>query len=233
MSAIGVLNEKPLHASLKTWYAQPNDRFEVPLDGYVIDIVRDDLLIEIQTKSFASMKSKLNKLIHTHPIRLVHPIAQEKWILKLATTEDGDDVRRKSPKRGRVEDVFWELVSFPHLLTHDNFSLEVLMIREEEVWRYVGNQGHRRRGWRKRGWRTEERRLLEVVAQHRLDTYVDWLALLPDSLPETFTTKELAEGLGIRRALAQKMAYCLREMKVIDVLGKQGRSILYQVMASG
>jgi hypothetical protein len=36
-------------ASLKKWYAQPGDRFEVPVDGFVIDIVRDDLLLDIQT----------------------------------------------------------------------------------------------------------------------------------------------------------------------------------------
>ena len=38
---------KPLHASLKAWYAEAGDRFEVAVDGYVIDLVRDDLLIEI------------------------------------------------------------------------------------------------------------------------------------------------------------------------------------------
>jgi hypothetical protein len=32
------------------------DRFEVPVDGFVIDIVRDDLLIEIQTRNFSSLK---------------------------------------------------------------------------------------------------------------------------------------------------------------------------------
>ncbi len=38
MSGIGLLNEKPLHASLKKWYAQPEDRFEVTVDGFVIAI---------------------------------------------------------------------------------------------------------------------------------------------------------------------------------------------------
>lgn len=39
-SGIGTLNEKPLHAALKGWYARPGDRFEVPVDGYLVDIVR-------------------------------------------------------------------------------------------------------------------------------------------------------------------------------------------------
>jgi hypothetical protein len=56
MSGIGLLNEKPLHASLKQWYSRPGDRFEVPIDRFVIDIVRGDLLIEIQTRNLAAIK---------------------------------------------------------------------------------------------------------------------------------------------------------------------------------
>jgi len=35
---IGTLRERPLHASLKRWYAEPDDRTEVAVDGYVIDL---------------------------------------------------------------------------------------------------------------------------------------------------------------------------------------------------
>ncbi len=59
MSGIGLLNEKPLHASLKEWYAQPGDRFEQPVDGYVVDVVREGLLLEIQTANFSSIKTKM------------------------------------------------------------------------------------------------------------------------------------------------------------------------------
>jgi hypothetical protein len=37
---IGTLNEKPLHEALKKWYARPGDKFEVPVDGSIADIVR-------------------------------------------------------------------------------------------------------------------------------------------------------------------------------------------------
>ena len=49
MNTIGTLNEKPLHAALKDWCARPGDQFEVFVDGFVVDIVRGNLLIEIQT----------------------------------------------------------------------------------------------------------------------------------------------------------------------------------------
>src|SRR5690349_24776811 len=103
MPGVGLLNEKALHASLKQWYARQGDRFEVPVSGFVIDIVRDDLLIEIQTGSFASIKSKLSRLVRSHQVRLVYPIVQEKWIIRSATGDPGRVLRRKSPKRGRLE----------------------------------------------------------------------------------------------------------------------------------
>jgi hypothetical protein len=222
MSGIGLLNEKSLHASLKEWYAQPGDRFEVPVDGYVIDIVRGDLLLEIQTGNFASIKPKLASLARSHRIRLIYPIAQEKWIVQHARKGSRAGTRRKSPKRGRLEDLFWETVSIPGLLADRNFSLEVLMIREEEARRY-----DRRRSWRRRGWVIEERRLLEVVGRKLFEEPSHWLAFLPET-SEPFTAKDLSDAMGIRLDLAQNMAYCLREARVVRSIGRRGRANLYR-----
>jgi len=219
---IGLLNEKHLHASLKAWCARPGDRLETNVDGFVIDIVRGDLLLEIQTRNFSAIKTKLMRLAESHPIRVIHPIAREKWIVKRAKKR-GRAVRRKSPRTGRVEDLFWEVVSVPQLLSHPNFSIEVLLIKEEETRRHDG-----RRGWRRKGWVTEERRLLEVVEHRLLEKPDDWLGLLPEGL-ESFTVADLARAGGIRANLAQKMAYCLRKAGFIHLAGKRGRAYLYSV----
>jgi hypothetical protein len=224
MSRIGLLNEKPLHASLKQWYARPGDRLEVPVDGFVIDIVRDDLLIEIQTRNFASINSKLCKLTQSYQVRLVYPVVREKWIVRSAIGNGGIAVRRKSPKRGRLEDLFFELVSIPQLLSNPNFSLEVLMISEEEVRRY----DRRRKPWRTKGWTIEGRRLVGVLDRRLFGNTADWLSFVPDGL-QSFTTKDLATVATTRRDLAQKMAYCLRQAKMIELIGKQGRGNLYRV----
>jgi hypothetical protein len=223
MSRIGLLNEKPLHASIKEWYARTEDQFEVPVDGFVIDIVRDELLIEIQTGSLASIKSKLTNLLRSHRVRLIYPIAQEKRIVKLGKNDESVTTGRKSPKRGRMEDQFWEMVSFPKLMADTNFSLEVLLIRAEEVWRYDG-----KRSWRRRGWVVDERRLLEVVEQRLFLEPADWNVFVPKDLG-SFTARDLAEATGIRGRLAQRMSYCLRQAGAIDLIGKQGRANLYRV----
>lgn len=222
MSKIGTLNEKPLHEALKRWYARPGDLFEVPVDGSVIDIVRGDLLIEIQTRNFSAIKRKLEKLLINHPVRLVYPIPSEKWIVKLA--EDGDSrvSRRRSPKRCTYEHVFYELVRLPELLKHPNFSIELLLIEEEEVRRYDGV-----RGWRRRGWVTDERRLLRVVDRRILNSPADMHTFIPETLAEPFSVSELAAATNTSRNLAQKIVYCLRAMGCVTPAGKKANAILY------
>jgi hypothetical protein len=219
---INTYNEKSLHASLKQWYAQPGDRLEVRMDGYIIDLVRGDLLVEIQTGSFSPLKRKLARLAEQHPVRLVFPIAQEKWIVRLPQDEHAQPLRRKSPKRGRVEQVFQQLVYLPTLLEHDNFSLEVLLIREEEVRRHEENKA-----WRRRGWVTHERRLLEVVNRQVFESPQDLAGLLPAALESPFTVRQLAEQSGQPEWLTRKMIYCLCKMNLLTQCGKRGRARLY------
>jgi len=59
----------------------------------------------------------------------------------------------------------------------------------------------------------------------------DWLGFLPEGL-ESFTTRDLAVAMDMRKALAQKMAYCLQKGRVIELIGKQGRANLYRVAGS-
>jgi len=214
--------ETTLHNQLKNWYARPGDVIEAPVDGYLIDILREDLLVEIQTRSFSSLRIKLETLLPHHPVRLVHPIANEKWIVRQAESKAKPGKRRKSPKRGRVEHVFKELVYIPHLVDDPNFSLEILLTREEEHWVDDG-----RGSWRRKGWRVAERYLLEVVERVELVSPTDYLGLLPDDLPDPFTTLDLAQQAGIPRRLAQQMAYSLRAMQLIQIADTKGRERFY------
>lgn len=222
MTSIGSLNEKPLHAALKEWYRRPGDGVEVPVDGFVVDLVRDGVLIEIQTRGFSAMRRKLDLLLDSHPIRLVHPVAAEKWIVKMGS-DDEPVSRRKSPKRGITADLCEELVSFPSLLSHPNFTVEVALVHEEEVRRPD------EQAWRRRGWGIEERRLIEVVDVTEFGSPKALLDLLPEGLPDPFTTADLATGLGRSRHLAQEVAYCLRESGAVSVEGRDRRGIRYRL----
>jgi len=223
---IGTLREKSLHASLKSWYAQAGDNVEVQVDGFVIDVVRDDVLIEVQTSGFSSMKNKLATLLDLgHEIRVVHPIPAQKWIVKV-DLDDTIMTRRRSPKHGRITDVFSELVGIAALTTHPNLAIEVILTEEEEHRRQAPG-----RSWRRHGWTIVERRLIDVVDRRLISTNEDLAALLPSGLPQPFTTSDLATTLERPRRLAQQMTYCLRGAGVIDVVGKSGNAVVYAVCA--
>ncbi len=221
---IGTLREKPLHASLKRWYARAGDRVEVPVDGFVIDLVREDLLIEVQTRGFSSMKQKITTLLDLgHRVRVVHPIPIDKWIVKVDA--DGTVLsRRRSPRHGNPTDVFAELVSFPNLLADPHLEIDVILTNEEEYRRHTPD-----RSWRRKGWTIEERRLIDVVDTLLISNTDDLAALLPAGLSDPFTTADLATELGRPRRSAQQMAYCLRIADVIVAVGKRGNTVEYRV----
>ena len=143
MNKIGCLNEQPLHAALKNWYAGSEGRIEAHIDEFIVDVLIHGTVIEIQTGNFSSIKAKLEYLITGYNVKLVYPIAAEKWLLKYPKDESEQSKKRKSPKRGCREEVFGELVSFPHLLCSDNFSLELAMINEQEVRIFTGEKSWR------------------------------------------------------------------------------------------
>lgn len=219
---IGTLGEKSLHSALKKWYARPKDQLEVEVNGFHIDIIRRNLLIEIQTANFHSLKRKLTTLMEKHPVRLVFPIAQEKWIVRVAKDGTTHLGRRKSPKKENIFSLFDELVYIPGLITHPNFSLEIILIQKEEL-RCDDGTG----SWRRNGLRIADHCLLDVLNRHIFKDPSDFLALIPPGLGEPYSTKDLAESIDQPRRVAQQVAYCLRHMGAIDVVGKKGNSLLY------
>ena len=49
---IGLLNESSLHASLKAYIEPDETKYEIQYNGYIVDILRDDGVVEIQTASY-------------------------------------------------------------------------------------------------------------------------------------------------------------------------------------
>jgi hypothetical protein len=217
---IGTLNEGALHARLKEWYYRPGDMLEQRVGGYVVDLVRDDLLVEFQTGGFAPLRRKLAALLEMHRVRLVASVPVSRRIVRLS--DNGEILSaRRSPKRGCLHDVFDRLVSIPALLGHPGFELEVLLTQEEERRMLRPGGAYRRHGWVVQG-----RSLVAVEQSLLFAGPADAARLLPD-LAATFDTAELAAASHIDRRLAQRMAYCLRALGVITPVGKRGASVLY------
>lgn len=228
MASVGTLNEGHLHASLRAHYAQPGDEIEARVDGYIVDILRGDLIIEVQTANFSSIARKIRDLVTRHRVRLVHPIPRDRWIVKMPQRSGERASRRKSPRHLDVIDVFCELVSFPELIDHPNLQLDVVLTAEEEVRSF--QPGKR---WRRRGWVTVERRLVQVYETVSLRHRTDYAWVIPAGLPDAFLTSDMATQLGCSREVAQKVAYCLRNGGLIEKVGARGNSIVYARVCGG
>lgn len=219
---IGLLREGALHADLRAWFQRPGDRLEQPVDGYIVDLVRDDLLVEFQTSGFSALRRKLPVLLQRHCVRVVTPVAVSRNILKVDGTGELLSQRR-SPKRGRIEDIFAELSSIPELLNHPRFALEVVLVEMEET------RVHQpRRAFRRHGWVVSGRALRKVLDHFLINNAEQATALLPQSLPNPFTTSDLATIGALPRRLAQQMAYCLLALGTIERIGKRGNAHCYQ-----
>lgn len=220
------MTEQSLHNKLKEYYSGPGDDVEHLVDGYIIDIVRGGQLIEVQTGNFSSIKQKLYDLLGGHRVLLVYPIPYKKWVTRV-DLEGKRLSRRKSPKTGRVEELFNELVYLPEIMLEPRFELEVPLVNVDEILVDDGKGS-----WRRRRWSVQDRELLSVEGSTLFSNREDLLTLLPGDLPPLFTTRDLSKQSGLRIRLAQRMAYCLRQLKLLDVTGKRGRSYIYRLNQS-
>ena len=217
---IGTLNEGPLHQALKALYARPGSQEEVSIDDFVADVVDGKQIIEIQTRGFGALKKKLPVFLSTHRVKLVHPIAQTRTIVKV---QNDAETRRVSPKHGSPFDIFAELVYIPKILNDPNFAIEGGLIEEHQHREYDG-----RRGRRKRGWVTTGRHLVRVVEVVTVGSMEDLFGRVAADLTVTFTSADLGHVMNRPRSLGQKAAYCFRIAGLTRVCGKNGNELVYE-----
>ena len=212
-----------LHLALQQYYAGDDGIVEAELRGYRADVIRDDIVYEIQTGSFSAIRDKLKRLSRTHRTVLVFPIACRKLIVKL-DPETGDEVaQRYSPKREKLSDIFDHLVYAPTMLRRKKFALEVALTK---VCEYRQDDGEG--SWRRKGVSIVGRELLEIESTQRFDVPTDLLSLLPEHLPDPFTVADLVRLGKMRKRVAGRMAYVMRQLRIIAQVGKQGNAYLYR-----
>ena len=218
--------ETSVHRELKQLYAGAAARTEVRLGRYRIDAVDGETLIEVQFASLSAIRGKVSRLLKSHQVRIVKPIIASKTIIRRATSGGAITSRRRSPKRGRLLNLFDELIYFTRVFPHPRLTIEFVLIDilEERT------PGHgRRRRWRRNDHVVADQQLVSIGERLLLATNDDLLAMMPVDLPRPFHTGHLADQLQIPRHEAQRMAYCLRQVGAIRTVGKSGNTRLYEV----
>lgn len=220
---IGTLSEKTLHAVVKN-YMEPNaDYHEVPLDGFVADIFRDDAVIEIQTSNFNKLRRKLDQFLPLYPVTIVYPVPATKWVIWVDPETGLEVSKRKSPKKGSPYQAFRELYKIKQYLGHPHLRIEFLFIDMEETKLLDGWSRDKKRGATK-----YDRIPLELVDEMVFERVEDYRMMIPPEL-SGFTTREYAKSTKIPLAHAQTALNIFHYLHVVERVGKQGNSYLYEV----
>jgi len=223
--------ETSLHRQLKQAYAAQPSATEVVLSDFRIDAINaEGELVEIQHASLGALRVKAGRILQADEqlrLRVVKPIVGRKWIVTRASRKGPVLRRRLSPKRGRLCDVFLDLVYFAKVFPHPRLTLEVILVDVEE--HRIPKLKHR---FRRKNYTTLEQTLLAMHERREIRTAHELWSLLPaTAMPQVFDTAELARQIQRPRWFAQKVAYCLRHAAAITPVGKSGNSQLYSCVA--
>ncbi|MGN6136232.1 MAG: hypothetical protein ACTHOU_17235 [Aureliella sp.] len=221
--------ETSLHRQLKLAYAVSAKHTEVTYAAFRIDAIgRANELVEVQHASLGALKRKVRRLLDHEDgrrLRIVKPIVARKWIVTRKAVGGPVLRRRRSPKKGELSDIFMDLVHFTGLFPHPRLTLELLLVETEEE-RVAKPKSQQR--FRRKNYDTLEQTLVAIEHRIELKKGADLWKVLPKvDLPESFDTAELARQIARPRWFAQKVAYCLRSVQAIELIGKCGNSQLY------
>ena len=225
---IGTLSEKTVHAVLKNYYAPDTDMHEIPIANFVADIYTGSEIIEIQTRSFNNMRRKLAAFLPEYPVTIVYPIPHVKWLSWIDEETGETSPKRKSPKKGNPYQAFIELYKIRPFLTNENLKFRFDLIDMEE-YRLLN-------GWsrdKKKGSDRFDRIPTAFVEEVCVDRREDYMQFVPYDIPENFTAKDFARCAKIPVRLAQTVLLILTDLEIVERIGKEGRSYLYQIRENG
>ena len=220
---IGTLGEKTLHAVLKKYFEPMEEYHEIKVGRYVADILHGADIIEVQTKQFNKLRSKLKAFLPQYDVTVVHPILVRKWIYWIEPETGEISGGRRSPRKRSKYDIFVELYKIKEALSNPNFHL-CLVLLEAEEYRMLN-------GWskdKKKGSVCSDRLPKELIDLIYVNDREDYQQFLPQGLEAGYSSKEFAKAAGISVSLAQVTLNVLYELKVVKRIGKKGNAFLYK-----
>ena len=217
---IGTLSEKTVHAVLKEYYGGGEENKEIPLGGFVADVVSEDGVIEIQTRALYRLERKLEALLPLCRVTVVYPIEARKYLLDIDPDSGELISKRLSPKRVKIWHGIAELYGIRKFLGDENLTVRFPVLTVEETRIRAAEKKRRADKIDKLPADMTE----EVVIRRKEDI----AALLPEELPDGFTSAEFAKLCRINADTAGKCIRVLSVMGIITECGKQGRCKLWK-----
>ncbi|MBR1537200.1 MAG: hypothetical protein IJ630_09700 [Treponema sp.] len=245
---INTYNESSLHATLKKIYAlESNGTMEVKLDDtqWICDIMGEDKnIIEIQTSNLSALTEKAQYILESgRKIKIVHPIAETKWI-ELYSSNGELLHKKKSPKKATFYESLRGMTQICPLFLHPNCTLELLYCEISELRRKTEeptqNQTKSRR--KLKAYLPMGKRLEKIIRKEKFQTKEDWEKLIPETFKKKDEngeeaafrkidfTKEIARTKGTKISRwSQLLLWILEKMQIIEVTRIEKRSKFFKI----
>lgn len=217
--SIGTQNEKMLHKMIKNYLCPDTACHEFKVGNFIADIYQNGHITEIQTGSFRSMKSKLDKLLPNYSITVVYPVIRRKTIIEVDAFL-GSKKPKKSPKIGSPLKIMRELYQIKPFLNHPHLEIVVFLVDVDEYrMKSIDSKG------------------LEKINQfpkgapliYQLKSKTDYLELLPADLPQEWTVKTLKNYTKLSQSDNQCLVQVLKQLGIIEIAKKEGKAFIYKI----
>ena len=214
------MNEKQIHATLKSYFASSLFDKEIKIGNYFADLVTENGIFEIQTANFKYLVPKLNTFLKASHVTVVYPY-HKKSRLNYIDKSTGEILKSgRTVTASDMSDFFIELYRIKQYLSNPNLTICIADIAVENL-RYCAKDMKRRKSDRKI---TVPTSLLQLTYLEDSDSY---RCFIPEGLPETFTLKEFKKRM--RSGDASIAIRILLYVGVIDYAGKLGNEYLYKI----
>ncbi len=216
IKGIGTYQEKTLHKIIKNYYDDNPNNQEVKVDSFICDIVHNDEIIEIQTRSFDKLRNKLDTLLLNHKVKIVYPIPYIKYLSWIDNGEIKSE--RKSPKKGSIYDIAKELYKIKTYLDNPNLKIIILLINLTE---YRNLDGYSKD--KKKGSSRYDRVPNELIDEIEIN---DYRIFIP--FDGEFTSADYSKATKENLSRSQTMLTILKYLNLIEVVRKEKRFNVYK-----
>lgn len=216
---IGTYKEKKLHIMLKKYFEPDTAFHEIPTNGYIADIRREDCITEIETSGFSGLKPKLRAYLPQYKVTLVYPLEAKRYVSWIDPETQEISKRRLSPKKSNAYDALFEMVRILPFVKDNNLTVLAPLIEVDE-YRLLN-------GWsydRKKGSNRYERvpvDLFDILTFHDDGDYRRWI---PENCVDDFTVLDFSKGAKIADRTARAVIKVLEARGVLKNIGKIGRA---------
>ncbi len=227
-TTIGVQSEHTLHRVIKFYLSNDLKNHEILINKMYADVVIDNHIYEVQTKSFNLLRTKLERFLPNYDVTIVYPMALNKMIYLF--NDYGEVVKEfKSPKHLKLFDIMAELYRIKSFLTNEHLHLKIILLDIDE-YRIEKAKTHRRR----KGFERINQIPRHVHRIYDFDQISDFKKELANyQLPSVFDSKIFSKVCKININTSRITLNILNYIGIVEIIGKDKNSYLYKLKEKG